>query len=129
MTTSSAPLTTRRPTHAELEASLEAYFRRAVRSAGGMLIKLAPTERGVPDRMVLLPGGVLALVELKASGGRLSAIQQVWHTRAAELGTEVVVLTGRSQIDEWVRSRFSHLVDPGKRNHRKAPAYYTIPVD
>lgn len=92
------------PTRRELEASLEAYFYNQVRLRGGMVEKLISTRRGIPDRLVLLPGGHVFLVELKAWGGRTSAIQEAWHARAAELGTRVVVLEGRDAVDEWLRS-------------------------
>lgn len=92
------------PTRRELEASLEAYFYNQVRLRGGMIEKLISTRRGIPDRLVLLPGGHVFLVELKAWGGRTSALQEAWHARAAELGTRVVVLEGRDAIDAWLRS-------------------------
>lgn len=108
MTTTSAPA---RPTatRPELEASLEAYFRRAVRTAGGLIYKVAPTVRGLPDRLVVLPGGVMALVELKAVGGRLSPIQEHLHAELAAIGSPVVVLTGREQINSWIGKRFDGL--------------------
>lgn len=92
------------PTRRELEASLETYFYNQVRLRGGMVEKLISTRRGIPDRLVLLPGGQMFLVELKAWGGRTSAIQEAWHDRAAALGTRVVVLEGRDAIDAWLRS-------------------------
>lgn len=103
------PMTTTpvRPSPAELESSLEAYFRETVRRRlGGMVIKLAPTVKGVPDRLVLLPMGGIKLVELKAANGSLSAIQRLRHERILELGTPVVTLTGRADVDRWVRQQF-----------------------
>lgn len=87
----------------ELESSLEAFFRRRVRLAGGYTIKLAPTEAGVPDRLVLMPGGKMYLVELKAHGGQVSTIQRVVHERLRHYGTYVWVLTGRAEIIDWIR--------------------------
>lgn len=94
------------PTRRELEASLETYFQHQVRLRGGMVEKLISTRRGIPDRMVLFPGGAIYLVELKAWCGRTSALQAVWHARAASLGTNVVVLEGRDAVDAWLRSLF-----------------------
>ena len=94
------------PSRAELEASLEAHFNRQVRlRLGGRSVKLAPTEKGMPDRLVLLPGGRVYLVELKAIGGHTSAAQDLWHERAAALGTRVTTLTGRDQVDRWIEAR------------------------
>ena len=94
----------------QLEASLEAYFRKSVREKlGGRVVKLAPTEKGVPDRLVLLPGGRMFLVELKADGGRLSPAQVYWHENAKELGTTVHVLEGRGQIYQWCIDRMEDI--------------------
>lgn len=85
-----------------LEAALERRFTARVKAAGGLAFKLAPTVAGIPDRMVLGPGGRLWLVELKTETGKLSPIQELWHARAAELGHDVAVLYGREQVDAWV---------------------------
>lgn len=90
----------------ELEASLEAYFYRQVRlRLGGRVEKIAPTTKGLPDRLVLLPGGRIYLVELKAVDGRTSAAQDLFHERAAELGTRVQLLVGRHGVDRWLLAR------------------------
>lgn len=87
-----------------LESSLEEFFRTSVRAAGGIATKLTSADRGVPDRLVLLPGGRIYLVELKAENGSLSPIQKVWHSRAAAKGTHVAVLTGRTQVTAWLET-------------------------
>lgn len=93
--------------NAELEASLEAYFRKRVRlSLGGVVYKLAPTEVGIPDRLVALPGGRVMLVELKTVFGSLSPKQKHVHEKLAELGTKVHVLYGRPAIDAWIQEQF-----------------------
>lgn len=111
---------------ATLEASLEEYFRKVVRlRLGGKVIKLAPTERGVPDRMVLLPAGRIKLVELKTVTGRLSPYQEHIHEVFSELGTDVDVLYGRAEIDEWVMKQFPNQrqVDAWKKQQPRAPRY------
>lgn len=85
------------------EALLEAFFRQRVRTLGGYTFKLAPTEPGVPDRLVLLPGGRVYLVELKTDVGRVSPAQVEWHKRAARLGTTVHVIYGRQGVLSWLR--------------------------
>ncbi len=84
------------------EAQLETRFRRGVRAAGGVVVKLAPTTRGVPDRLVLMPGGRLTLVELKTTTGRLSAAQTAWHAAAEARGVIVEVLRGADELDAWI---------------------------
>lgn len=88
------------------ESQLEARFRKKVSTdLGGASYKLAPIDAGIPDRLVLLPGGRVELVELKTETGKLRRVQEVWHRRAAALGTPVTVLAGREAIDAWVESR------------------------
>lgn len=89
-----------------LEAHLEAYFRKRVRLAlGGVVVKLAPTLAGIPDRLVILPEGQIFLVELKTDMGALSPVQTVWHSKVRALGSPVYVLFGKDEIDRWVRSQ------------------------
>jgi hypothetical protein len=87
------------------EAQLERLFTQLVTAAGGIPVKLAPTHVGLPDRLVIWPGGRIALAELKTETGRLSPAQTVWHDRAADLGCEVAVLHGEDEIRQWVFGR------------------------
>lgn len=88
----------------ERESPLESFFRRRVRLVGGYTIKLVPVEAGIPDRLVLMPGGRMFLVELKAEDGRVSPIQRVWHSRVhTRYGTRVYVLYGRDDVVRWLR--------------------------
>ena len=51
------------------ENEIERYLKKRVETEGGKCWKwVSPGRRGVPDRMVLLPGGRLLFVELKAPG-------------------------------------------------------------
>lgn len=86
------------------ERVLEEYFRKRVRMLGGQTYKVAPTEAGMPDRLVLWPVGRVLLVELKKDDGKVSFIQRVWHEKAARAGVTVHVLYGRAGIDSWLRS-------------------------
>lgn len=83
------------------ESAVEAVFARRVRDLDGLSYKVAPTHAGIPDRLVLLPGGVVRLVELKAGGGTLDPAQVLWHRRAAALGTHVEVVTGADEARAW----------------------------
>ena len=90
------------PRLAELESHLEAVFQAGVRSIGCMAIKQPATRAGVPDRTVLLPGGLVKFVELKKSGEKPSAIQLEIHRRMRALGADVVVLAGLGEILAWL---------------------------
>jgi hypothetical protein len=86
------------------EADLEAIFRALCRKAGCLVEKLAPTRRGMPDRIVLAPGGRIFLVELKRENEKPTPIQEEWHKRAWIRGVKVVVLTGEDEIRQWASS-------------------------
>lgn len=90
-------------TRNELEARLEAHLFARVRALGGRTFKLVPVVAGMPDRLVLFPGGVVYWCELKTRDGRLSDIQQHQHGLLRALGVDVHVLYGREQIDGWLQ--------------------------
>ena len=61
------------------EAKVEAYLGEQVKSLGGLCIKLNPLWYvGIPDRLVILPGGRIGFVELKRPKGGRHAIKQKW---------------------------------------------------
>ena len=99
------PATLATPRSGLLESRLEDHFQAGVRSLGGMAIKQPATRAGVPDRTVLLPGGIVKFVELKKSGEKPSAIQLEIHRRMRALGADVVVLTGLSEILAWLNDQ------------------------
>ena len=84
------------------ESSVEQIFAWRVRELGGLSYKFAPLHAGNPDRVVLLPGGLVCFAEIKADDGALRPDQKLWHRRAAELGTEVHVVTGAEEARCWL---------------------------
>lgn len=92
------------------EKAVESYFRRQVISRGWVTWKMAPTEVGIPDRVVLIPGGAVWFVELKrARGGVVSPKQRVVHSKISCGGHNVVVLAGVQEVKMWIRERESEL--------------------
>lgn len=79
----------------------------------GLAVKLAPTTYGVPDRLVLLPGGTLELIELKARGGRLRPDQIAWIAKAHARGVNVTVLTGPDEIHSWAATHLEQIRNAG----------------
>lgn len=66
---------------------------------GGICPKLtSPGFAGMPDRMVLLPGGRMAFVEVKAPGENPRPLQMARHRLLRRLGFRVYVLDGVEQI-------------------------------
>ena len=83
------------------ESTIENYLTRIVKSLKGLSIKwTAPGTAGVPDRMVLLPGGRLVFVELKAPGSAPGPVQRAVHRRLRGLGFEVLVIDSKKGVDD-----------------------------
>lgn len=89
------------------ESSIEAGLRRAVEKRGGLCLKFtSPGCDGVPDRVLLLPGGRIAFVELKTSMGKLSPIQRYMIDRMKRIGADVYVAYGKEGVDMVVKELF-----------------------
>ena len=70
-----------------LEKKVEQHLRDSVRALGGWCLKLVcPGFTGVPDRMILLRGGVIAFAELKRPGQRERARQSYVQHRLRRMG-------------------------------------------
>lgn len=84
-----------------LERDIESALKRRVEYCGGKCIKfVAVSESGIPDRIVLLPGGKVIFVELKRPyGGRLSAIQKYQLDKLKSLGCNAAVVRNYKDID------------------------------
>lgn len=72
----------------QLERDIERALVGTVKRHGGLCLKwVCPGWAGVPDRIVLLPGGRIVFVELKRpEGGRLSELQKWWAKKLIDLG-------------------------------------------
>lgn len=81
------------------EKDIERKLVSAVRAAGGLAPKwVAPGLDGVPDRIILLPGGRIAFAELKAPGGKPRPLQEVRIGQLRKLGFRVYVIDSIEQI-------------------------------
>ncbi len=86
------------------ESVIESYMRDQVRALGGKAYKfVSPGNAGVPDRLVCLPGGRVAFVELKAPGGKPTALQMARHRELNKLGHTVMILDSKPAVDEFVK--------------------------
>ena len=87
-----------------LERDVEASLVASVVEAGGLALKfVSPGRVGVPDRVVLMPGGTAYFVECKAPGKRPTEGQEREHQRLRELGFSVLVLDWVLQEREWLK--------------------------
>jgi hypothetical protein len=92
------------------EARIERKLYQAVQKAGGRCIKLpAILYRGIPDRLVILPGGRLFFLELKTDRGRASQAQKHWVSFLRRLGFYSDIIYGLSQMERFIHE---HIEDP-----------------
>ncbi len=72
------------------ERDVERKLVNAVKHRGGMALKfVSPGMSGVPDRLVLLPNGKMAFVELKAPGKKMRSLQIKRKRQLEALGFSV----------------------------------------
>ena len=81
------------------EKTIETKLVKAVRAIGGLAPKfVSPGLDGVPDRLVLLPGGRIAFIELKAEGKTLRPLQVRRKKQLDALGFSVYCIDRPEQI-------------------------------
>jgi len=86
------------------EKYIEQKLVKAVKERGGIAPKfVSPGLDGVPDRIVLLPMGRMAFVELKAPGKKMRPLQVKRKTQLEALGFLVYCVDDVEQIDEVLR--------------------------
>ncbi len=94
------------------EKDVEKYLVRQCAKRRWLSYKFLSTETGVPDRIVILPGGVVWFLELKrARGGRLSARQKHIINKLDNTGANVCVLYGHEDVAQWLAARDGELTD------------------
>jgi len=72
-----------------------------VKKLGGWALKLlCQFVTGLPDRLVLLPGGVVFFVEVKSTGKKPTPVQKLVHEKLRRLGFTVHVIDTLKQLNE-----------------------------
>lgn len=87
----------------ESEKVLEAELRERCKALGWMCIKLTSQyQRGLPDRLILMPGGRVCFAEIKTTGKKPTALQRVTHERLRALGYRVEVVDTTESLDNLI---------------------------
>lgn len=85
------------------ESQIERRLVQGVKAMGGKAYKFtSPGNAGVPDRIVVLPGGTVLFAELKADGGRLSPAQLLQIDELRRIGAEVYEVWGANGVANFL---------------------------
>lgn len=86
------------------ERSIEQRLIKEARKLGGLALKfVSPGVDGVPDRLVLMPGGRCAFVELKAPGKTPRKLQLKRKSQFEALGFHVYIVDDTGMIGGILR--------------------------
>lgn len=87
------------------EKVIEKRLNAEVKSLGGWSLKLlCQFVTGLPDRLVLLPGGVIFFAEIKSTGKKPTAAQRLVHERIRRLGFTVYVIDSLEQLNKTLNT-------------------------
>jgi hypothetical protein len=79
----------------------------------------SPNRRGVPDRLILLPYGVAAFVEVKSPKGRLTLLQERTLKRLKDRGHITAVVYDKEQVDDIIHT-LERSLSRARTHNRKA---------
>jgi hypothetical protein len=86
-----------------MEKDIEKYLKNQIDDMGGLCLKfISPGNAGVPDRIVILPGGRVWFVELKAEGGRVRPLQRWWQKRLQAVGIPSLVIKSKVEAQVFI---------------------------
>ena len=81
------------------EKLLERKLKARVEALGGLCLKFLSTINGYPDRICLLPAGVVLWVELKSTGKKPTQLQLQRHEELRSRGYRVYVVDDLKSLD------------------------------
>lgn len=87
------------------EKAIEKYLRERVKALGGVALKFSSAiSTGYPDRLLHLPQGVTAWVELKSYGKTPTRLQLTRIKALRDLGLKVGICDSRESVDAFLKS-------------------------
>jgi len=84
-----------------LEVSLEKWLIKEVKRRGGYCFKLG-FIKGIPDRLIVLPGARVGFVELKTKFGRATPLQWVWLGKLKALGFKADCINSKLELIQFL---------------------------
>lgn len=88
------------------EKAIEKYFVKQVAEhlRGKAMKWVSPGNSGVPDRLVIVPGGRVYFVELKAPGKTPRKLQKYMHAQIREMGCVVLTIDTKEKVDAFIKA-------------------------
>lgn len=87
-----------------LESKIENKLKIEVKKRGGMALKfVSPGLAGVADRIVLMPKGKVAFVELKAPGKKMRVLQLKRKKQLETLGFKVYLIDSFKAVNDFIQ--------------------------
>ena len=84
------------------EKDIEQYLRSQAKEHGCLVYKFAsPSQRGVPDDIIVWPNGDLHFAELKTLTGELSVLQRYQMFKLTTAGQACFVIRGTEGVDAY----------------------------
>jgi hypothetical protein len=85
------------------EKTIEKRLTDEVKNMGGLCVKMGYWGvTGMPDRLILMPGGRLYFREIKTETGKLSKMQELVLKRLQRLGFDTDVLFGKDDVEQFI---------------------------
>lgn len=95
------------------EAKIERYLIQQIKSLGGKSFKFSsPVRKGVPDRICIMPYGLIFFVECKTEKGVISTLQKITFDEFTELHHPVYIVKSKEDVDafiKYVAARITHV--------------------
>lgn len=86
------------------EKLIEKKLRESVKKLGGVALKLfSPSFTGLPDRLILMPGGRARFAEIKTTGKTATPRQNAVLGMLSKLGFLAVVVDSQESLDELLK--------------------------
>lgn len=85
------------------EKTLERRLRETVKQRGGLALKIwAVSFAGLPDRLVLMPGGYAYFAEIKTTGKEPDDRQKAVHRLLQSIGFNVAVIDSHEALKKFL---------------------------
>lgn len=85
------------------EKLIEKKLREKVKSLGGIALKLySAYHTGLPDRLVLMPGGKAAFAEIKTTGKKPTMLQEKAIAELQALGFKAEVIDSQERLNKFL---------------------------